>query len=75
MLCMRAVGGRIKVENYEIENPLEYICSACCSNISQKNPKKSNLPQKQIMVSKLDMFRHGGIHLDMSQGRMSLHCE
>ena len=70
-MCMPALGGRIKVENDEFDKASRaYMLANPTSSKKSKNVKST---KKITMVSKLDMFRHGLIHLDMSQGRFYLH--
>ncbi len=64
-MCTPALGGRIEVEdeNYDSGKKSRAYMLA--------NPPPSNKfanvkSTKKTMVSKLDMFRHGLIHLDMS---------
>ena len=64
-MCMPALGGRIKVENDEIEKPSRaYMLANPTSSNKSQNVKST---KKTTIVSKLDMFRHGLIHFDMSK--------
>ena len=52
---------------------LEHICLLFQhQQQSRKNTRMTNVQQKTTMISKLDMFRHGLIHLDMSRKRFCI---
>ena len=72
-MCLPALGDHTKIEIAEFEKPARaYMLAIPTSATKSQKYKNVKCTTKSMMISKLDMFRRGLIHLDISRRRFCI---